>query len=436
MRFVPQAAAAHKAAAALLLFTKAVMQKISVLNRHTLLFPLALVLFEFSVYIGNDMVQPAMLEVLHEFGVGSRWVSSSMTAYLIGGAMLQWLLGPLSDRIGRRPVMLGGAAFFAVSCLVTLWSNSIESFLVLRFIQGMGLCFITAVGYAAVQEAFEEKTAIKVVALMANVAMIAPLLGPVGGAALLEVGPWRLSFILIGASALLAWFGLWSKMPETVQKRAEPLPLADIGRDYLSLMRNSAFLASVAVLPMMGLSLLGWIALSPVMLMEDAGMTPMQYGLAQIPVFSALIAGNLLLVRLTDKQPLGRTVSYGIVSLMAGALVMLAGSALSPLGAALAVMAGCSLMCLGHGLCYAVLYRFALTVTDISKGTVAASVGMLTIVAYAVFVEVFKLGYFGMGVLGFALLSLASALLFWWLARKVVAGALRDRELETASQQA
>jgi len=411
------------------------VQKITTLSRDTLLFPLALVLFEFSVYIGNDMVQPAMLEVLREFGVSSYWVSSSMTLYLVGGAMLQWLLGPLSDRVGRRPVMLWGAAFFALSCLATLLASSLESFLALRFIQGMGLCFITAVGYAAVQEVFEEKAAIKVMALMANVAMIAPLLGPVAGAALLEAGNWRISFILIGAAALLAWYGLLRKMPETVDQQAAPAPLAAIGRDYLNLLRNPAFLACVAVLPLMGLSLLGWIALSPVMLMEHAGMSSLQYGLAQLPVFGALIGGNLLLVKLTDQQPLDRTIGYGIAALLAGALVMLAGSLLSVKLSMLAIMAGCSLMCFGHGLCYAVLYRFALTVTDISKGTVAASVGMLTIVIYAVFVEVFRWGYFGWGALGFALLSLASALLFWWLARKVVAGALRDRELVAAQQQ-
>jgi DHA1 family multidrug/chloramphenicol efflux transport protein-like MFS transporter len=172
------------------------------------------------------------------------------------------------------------------------------------------------------------------------------------------------------------------------------------------------------------------------MLMEDAGMSPLQYGLAQIPVFGALIGGNLLLVRLTDQQPLGRSVSYGVVALVAGALVMLAGSFFSVQTAALALMLGCSLMCLGHGLCYAVLYRFALTITDISKGAVAASVGMLTIVIYAVGVEVFKFGYFGFGALGFSVLSLVSALLFWWLASKVVAGALRERGLVAAGQQA
>ena len=72
------------------------------LSRATLMFPLALVLFEFSVYIGNDLVQPAMLAITRDFGVSSSWAPSSMSFYLLGGACVAWLLGPLSDRLGRK----------------------------------------------------------------------------------------------------------------------------------------------------------------------------------------------------------------------------------------------------------------------------------------------------------------------------------------------
>ena len=158
----------------------------SSLNRLTLLFPLALVLFEFSVYIGNDLIQPAMLAITKEFGVSSSWAPSSMSFYLLGGACVAWLLGPLSDRIGRKKVMLAGVAFFVVTCLAILLTHNIEQFLLLRFLQGTGLTVISAVGYAAIQETFEERDAIKVMALMANISLLAPLLGPILGAFLID----------------------------------------------------------------------------------------------------------------------------------------------------------------------------------------------------------------------------------------------------------
>ena len=133
------------------------------LNRATMMFPLALVLFEFSVYIGNDLVQPAMLAITQDFGVSSSWAPSSMSFYLLGGACVAWLLGPLSDRFGRKKVLLSGVLFFAITCFLILLTNRIESFLVLRFLQGFGLSVITAVGYAAIQETFDERDAIKAI---------------------------------------------------------------------------------------------------------------------------------------------------------------------------------------------------------------------------------------------------------------------------------
>lgn len=110
---------------------------------------------------------------------------------------LQWLLGPLSDRIGRRPVMLTGVVWFIVTCLATLLAQTIEQFTLLRFLQGISLCFIGAVGYAAIQESFEEAVCIKITALMANVALIAPLLGPLVGAAWVHMLPWEMMFVLV-----------------------------------------------------------------------------------------------------------------------------------------------------------------------------------------------------------------------------------------------
>lgn len=113
------------------------------LGRQALLFPLCLVLYEFSTYIGNDMIQPGMLAVVEQYQAGLDWVPTSMTAYLAGGMFLQWLLGPLSDRIGRRPVMLAGVIWFIVTCLATLLAKNIEQFTFLRFYRELA-CVLSA----------------------------------------------------------------------------------------------------------------------------------------------------------------------------------------------------------------------------------------------------------------------------------------------------
>lgn len=103
-----------------------------------LLFPLCLVLFEFAVYIANDMIQPGIMAVVESFNVSHEWVPTSMTAYLAGGMVLQWLLDPLSDRRSRRPMMLAGVILFIGACLGILLVNTIEQFIAMRFLQGFG----------------------------------------------------------------------------------------------------------------------------------------------------------------------------------------------------------------------------------------------------------------------------------------------------------
>ncbi|MBM2883080.1 MFS transporter [Chromobacterium amazonense] len=404
------------------------------LTWSNLLFPLALVLFEFAVYICNDMVQPAMLSVTREFLVDASWAPASMTAFLAGGALLAWLTGPLSDRIGRRPVLLFGVAYFTVMCLATYLVSSIEAFIALRLLQGIGLCFINAVGYASLQESFEETAAVRVTALMANVALIAPLVGPLAGAALIELAPWRSGFLFIAALSLLALLGLFFRMPETVQPSHEKLPLSRMGRDYMKVFSHGRFVLSALCIPLLALPLMGWIALSPVLLVRDLGMSTVEYGLMQIPVFGGLIAGNLALAVIADRWPLGRSALVGMWPIVGGLALMAAGVAFSSVPQYWMV-AGMSLMAFGEGMAFGVLYRFALMSCDkAGRGTISASMSMLSMAGYAVGIELFRQVYQATGLGGYTALALCFSLLYVMLGRKMVGVAMAERAAPTEPQ--
>jgi MFS transporter, DHA1 family, multidrug/chloramphenicol efflux transport protein len=361
------------------------------LSKATLMFPLALVLFEFSVYIGNDLVQPAMLAITEDFGVSSSWAPSSMSFYLLGGACVAWLLGPLSDRFGRKRVLLYGVLFFAITCLLILLTTRIESFLFLRFLQGFGLSVISAVGYAAIQENFDERDAIKVMALMANVSLLAPLLGPVLGAFMIDHISWHWGFIGIAILTLVSWFGLKAKMPET--KRSIPKqPLSYMVDDFKKVFSNKKFLMLTLSLPLVSMPLMLWIALSPVMLVEGLGLSSMQYGLAQFPVLGGLILGNLVLLKIVDKLALGKTVLIGLPLMLIGTLIILLG-VIFPSYFILCLILGMSLVSFGEGMSFSVLYRFALMSSDVAKGTVAAAVSVLLMLCFFIFLELGRVLY-------------------------------------------
>ncbi|ASG88928.1 MFS transporter [Salmonella enterica] len=382
------------------------------LGRQALLFPLCLVLYEFSTYIGNDMIQPGMLAVVEQYQASLDWVPTSMTAYLAGGMFLQWLLGPLSDRIGRRPVMLAGVVWFIVTCLATLLAKNIEQFTFLRFLQGISLCFIGAVGYAAIQESFEEAVCIKITALMANVALIAPLLGPLVGAAWVHVLPWEGMFILFAALAAIAFFGLQRAMPETATRRGETLSFKALGRDYRRVIKNRLFVAGALALGFVSLPLLAWIAQSPIIIISGEQLSSYEYGLLQVPVFGALIAGNLVLARLTSRRTVRSLIVMGGWPIVAGLIIAAAATVVSS-HAYLWMTAGLSVYAFGIGLANAGLVRLTLFSSDMSKGTVSAAMGMLQMLIFTVGIEVSKHAWLSGGNRLFSLFNLANGIL--WL---------------------
>ena len=390
------------------------------------MFPLALVLFEFSVYIGNDLVQPAMLAITKEFGVSSSWAPSSMSFYLLGGACVAWLLGPLSDRIGRKKVLLAGVLFFVVCCLLILLTQNIESFLALRFLQGIGLTVISAVGYAAIQETFEERDAIKVMALMANISLLAPLLGPVVGAALIDHVSWHWGFIGIAFLAFLSWFGLKAKMPES-QVSIRKQPLSHILYDFKQVYKNKRFLGMTLALPMVSMPLMLWIALSPVMLVEELGFSSMQYGLAQFPVLGGLILGNIVLIKIIDKLALGQSVLIGLPIMLLGSLVLVAGVIWQDY-LIWCLIAGMTLLSFGEGISFSVLYRFALMSSEVSKGTVAAAVSMLLMFSFFFIIELVRVLYEQFHLIGYSVSCLVLIALWFTFPRAILKQVLQERK--------
>ncbi len=336
------------------------------------------------------MIQPGMLAVVEQYQAGIDWVPTSMTAYLAGGCFTMAPGAAVGIVLVAIPVMLAGVVWFIITCLAILLAQNIEQFTLLRFLQGISLCFIGAVGYAAIQESFEEAVCIKITALMANVALIAPLLGPLVGAAWIHVLPWEGMFVLFAALAAISFFGLQQAMPETATRIGEKLSLKELGRDYKLVLKNGRFVAGALALGFVSLPLLAWIAQSPIIIITGEQLSSYGSGLLQVPIFGALIAGNLLLARLTSRRTVRSLIIMGgWPRIIIGLLVAAAATVISS-HAYLWMTAGLSIYAFGIGLANAGLVRLTLFASDMSKGTVSAAMGMLQMLIFTVGIEISK----------------------------------------------
>ncbi|MBA1202441.1 MFS transporter [Pseudomonas capeferrum] len=385
--------------------------------RRALGFALILALFELLTYLASDAVMPAMPVVVAELKASPEYIPHALNLYLLGGVVLQWLIGPLADRYGRRPLLLVGCAFFGVACLATYWAHDIGMFNLLRLLQGIGLGFVVTVSYPALNEAFSEGDAVRMMALLANIAMLSPLLGPLVGTLMLQWLDWRWLFLAFAGGAVLTWVALYRLMPETlgVERRDgtrlsfTPIELVPLLKGYGQLLSNRRFVAGSTALGLVSLPLIGWIGLSPVLLIADEGLSTMAYALWQLPVFGGLILGNLIINRIADRYPLPSLVQGALWPYLIGLVGMVV--ATWCWSTVTSLVAGLSLYALGLGIANAVLYRMTLFASDQSKGLVSAMLGMITI------------ALLGLGGVVLAMLGAGASLLHFAVAAGV-AGAL------------
>lgn len=399
---------------------------INISYRQAISFAAFLVLYEFLTYISNDMIMPGMHQVIGNFHAPESNIATSVTAFMLGGSSLQLFLGPLSDAYGRRKIMLIGVLIFLLSTLLLAFSQNMMQFMIERFFQGMGICFIGAVGYATLQEIFNNNDAVKLTAFMANLSIIAPLLGPLLGAFIIFYASWRLIFLLIVGLTAIAFLGLYRYMPESLGQTTtenqliapQALDLKQIYRNYKTLFQSGLFRNTVLMYGLMGIPCMIWIALSPVMIISPVKNSLLFYGLWQIPMFSSFILANTLLQKWIDKIGMERLMNVGIMivitSLASGTIFLhffgLSFQALVPVFV---------LYFFGYAIASSPIYRKLFSATRVGKGTTGALISLTTMLIQSVGIEIGNIMYDGQNYMAlgqlFLILSMGITLFYYQL---------------------
>nr|WP_255762600.1 multidrug effflux MFS transporter [Halomonas alkalisoli] len=255
--------------------------------------------------LATDMYLPAMPAMAEALDTGPDQIQLTLSLYMAGFAMAQIFCGPISDRFGRKPVMVAGFSLFLLASLLCAFAPSIEWLLVGRFLQALGGAAGPVLGRAAVRDIYGPIEAGRVLSYMASTMALAPALAPVVGAGLLLYFGWQSIFVLLTFYAGIMLLVLALLMPEPLSpaNRQSISPRA-ILRNYRMLLTQRAFIGYTLVNASGFASLFAFLSGSSFVLIEFMGMTPFEYGIGFTLIVAGFFSGTIFSGRYSHR--LGR----------------------------------------------------------------------------------------------------------------------------------
>ncbi|AIJ10128.1 MULTISPECIES: purine nucleoside transporter PunC [Edwardsiella] len=316
-------------------------------------------------YLATDMYLPAFGAMRHDLGASAGAISASLSIFLAGFAFAQLLWGPLSDRIGRKPVLLLGLGMFALACLGMLWVGNTTQLLILRFVQAVGVCSAAVTWQALVIDRYSKGVANRVFATVMPLVALSPALAPLLGAWLLNHFEWQAIFAVLFAITLLLMIPtLCLQEHRAAANRQAPR----IG--FLRLMRSNVFSGNVLIYAACSAGFFAWLTGSPFILGE-MGYSPNDIGLSYVPQTIAFLLGGYgcraLLSRIGGTLLLPWLLVIYSLSMLA-MLVM----ALSYQPGLLALLVPFCVMAMMNGAIYPIVVASALTPFPNNSGKAAA----------------------------------------------------------------
>jgi len=191
--------------------------------------------------IGIDLYLPALPTIAREFGSPIAEIEHSLAAFFLGLCVGQVMIGPLSDRFGRRwPILIGLLLYIAgaAACALAQGPLTLD---IARFFEAMGACAGTVLARACVRDLFPPQQAARIFAQMLLILSVSPLFAPFVGGWLLPLTGWRSLFWLQGGAAALTWGFVWWLLPEShpgSDRRLHPLHVLS---DYWIIVRDRRF---------------------------------------------------------------------------------------------------------------------------------------------------------------------------------------------------
>ncbi|HWM45752.1 MAG TPA: multidrug effflux MFS transporter [Xanthobacteraceae bacterium] len=319
-----------------------------------------------------DLFLPSMPAIGRAFDAPESQVQLTISLYLVGYAIGQLLYGPLSDRFGRKPVVLTALAIFCLGSLGAALAHGLEWLILGRIGQALGASGAMIVTRAVVRDFYEGAHAGRQLSVMGMMMGLVPIVAPIIGGLLLVSAGWRAGFAFQFAVGALALLLVWRYLAET--HRPSSTSIAAIAASYRTVAMHPVFLANMIVGCFAYSGLFAWIAGSPFVLQGLIGLTPLQFSLCYAVSCAGFMTGGAIATRLVLQFGLDRTAGLGVLAL---ALAGTAAAVSVAVGVALPITltASMALFLCGMGMALPQVTAGALTPFPHHAGTASSLVG-------------------------------------------------------------
>jgi DHA1 family bicyclomycin/chloramphenicol resistance-like MFS transporter len=272
--------------------------------------------------LGINMYLPSMPGMARALHVDFTTIQLTLSLYLAAMAVGQLVMGPLSDRFGRRPVLLGGLGIFVAGSLICLLAPTIGFLIFGRVVQATGGCAGITLSRAIVRDLYGRNQVASMIAYVTMGMAVAPMIAPTVGGMFETLYGWRASFAFLAAFGCIALVFAYWRLPETNRARGPAGPPGHLQMSYGILLRSGPFWSYTLTTSFVSAAFFAFLAGAPYVMIELMGRSPAEYGLYFAMVPSGYILGNFLTGRLAARLGPNRMILAGILATSAGVAAM------------------------------------------------------------------------------------------------------------------
>jgi DHA1 family bicyclomycin/chloramphenicol resistance-like MFS transporter len=364
-----------------------------------------------------QVLVPSLPAMGQDLGASTAMVQLTVTLYLAAVAAGQLVYGPLSDRFGRRPLLMGGLALYAVASLAAALAGDVLGLVVARILQALGACAGVVLARAVIRDVWPRDQSASVLGYVTMGMTVAPMFAPIIGSLLEIAFGWRATMLACLAFALPLAAACWWRLPETLPAPQKLPGLFAIIGAYRSLWAIPAFRGYAAVTACTTGVFFAFLGGAPYVVVQGMGHSPLTFALAFATISVAFALGNWFAGRHATRLGVLRLLTLGVVVNAVGALLAAAAILIFPLHI-LGFFLPMAIVAIGNGMSQPSAFAGALSARPQLAGTASALVGAMQMGFGALMTFVVGIVEFGAG-LGTSL-SMAGAGIGAWLALRAV----------------